>query len=348
MAHRAMCGDRVFEHINSIVARYDIDKIRFADDILPRPYFKTLLPKLAEAGHKIELSCEIKSNISFAEFSLLRQAGFSEVQPGIESFSTDVLKNINKGVSAIRNIATLKFGKENGVQVHYNILYGFPSDEMKFYEEMIKTIPCLYHLDPPYSYGNVLLCRFAPMQTMPGRFGIANVDFASDEYNVVFSRKFMESNQFEMKNYCYYFSRTYEIPAELQELFAVVDIQVEHWQSAHRGTPPELFYEIVTGGIRFHDSRHTSAPVCVERGADVADVYRAISNEIMTIEKLIQSLKGQVGAHDVIEIVNDLVSLRVAYREGNQLLGLALKKSHVVPPEREPSNLQQYDAKEMI
>ena len=45
---------------------------------------------------------------------LLRDAGVTTIQPGIESFSDRVLKLMKKGVTGLQNIQLLKWCKEIG------------------------------------------------------------------------------------------------------------------------------------------------------------------------------------------------------------------------------------------
>ena len=80
-----------------------------------------------------------------ADFALMAEAGFVEVQPGIESFSSMALTAMDKGTSAIQNAQTLLLGKAHGVQVHWNLLYGFPDDDADDYERMLETLSRLAH-----------------------------------------------------------------------------------------------------------------------------------------------------------------------------------------------------------
>lgn len=75
-------------------------------DILPHRYFATLLPELARRGTGLRLSCEMKANTTPERFDLLARAGFAEVQPGIESFSSRVLRSMDKGVRAAATCST--------------------------------------------------------------------------------------------------------------------------------------------------------------------------------------------------------------------------------------------------
>lgn len=63
---------------------------------MPKKYYTELLPLLAQEEPKFRLQGEIKANHPPERVRLLSKAGFLEVQPGIESFSTNMLKNMDR------------------------------------------------------------------------------------------------------------------------------------------------------------------------------------------------------------------------------------------------------------
>jgi hypothetical protein len=68
---------------------------------------------------------ELKANLSDERFALLAAAGFVELQPGIESFSSDALRKMRKGVTAAQNVHTLVMGRKHGVRIFHNLLMAF-------------------------------------------------------------------------------------------------------------------------------------------------------------------------------------------------------------------------------
>ena len=49
------------------------------------------------------------------------------------------------------NALTSKLLTENDVIVSYNVRCGFPGDQPEWSEELLRNIPLLYHLPPPFS-----------------------------------------------------------------------------------------------------------------------------------------------------------------------------------------------------
>ena len=79
----------------------------------------------------MELFYEVKANLKKAQVRLLRDAGVRVIQPGIESFSSNVLARMRKGVKGLQNIQLLKWCKEFGITPHWNLLWGFPQTPAK-------------------------------------------------------------------------------------------------------------------------------------------------------------------------------------------------------------------------
>ena len=113
---------------------------------------------------------------------------------------------MDKGVSGMQNVFLLREGFRFGIQINYNFLYGLPGERAEWYARMVKLLPRLFHLTPPYSRTETIVTRFAPLQADPGRFGIATEPRHHRCYECLFSEEFLSRTQFELDNYAYYFA----------------------------------------------------------------------------------------------------------------------------------------------
>lgn len=175
MAFRSKSPARVIEEISGLRKEHGVRTFNVVDDILDMTYFRSVLPKLADARLDIDFFWEIKSNLTYEQVRLLRDAGVTSVQPGIESLSDHVLKLMRKGVTGFRNIELLKWCKEYGVKPYWNMLYGFPEETAEDYETTAALIPALWHLDPPTGYGPIRIDRFSPYHDRPADYGMINL-----------------------------------------------------------------------------------------------------------------------------------------------------------------------------
>src|SRR4029078_7898919 len=124
---RRQSAARVVGDLESMMPRYPGHDIDTSDNILDLGYFESVLPELARRNVQVGLFYETKSNLKKEQVRPLRAAGITRIQPGIESLSDDVLRRVRKGVSALQNIQLLKWCKETGLEVAWNILCGIPS-----------------------------------------------------------------------------------------------------------------------------------------------------------------------------------------------------------------------------
>ena len=121
----------------------------------------------------MELFYATKSNLTFEQLRLLRLGGVRSIQPGIESFSSQVLRLMRKGCTGVQNIQLLRWCEELGISVCWNILYGFPGEPPCEYKRMAELVPLLTHLQPPAFCESARMDRFSPMFAAPERFGLA-------------------------------------------------------------------------------------------------------------------------------------------------------------------------------
>lgn len=323
LKYRQRPAEQVLSMIADVAARHPGKTLRLVDYILPHSYFQTVLPKLAEREPRPRLTCEVKANLTEEKISSLEKAGFVEVQPGIETFSTPVLRRMRKGVTGIQNVFTLKVGKARNLKIDWNILYGFPDDEVEDYENLVKIIPHLYHLDPPYSCGDVLVTRFAPLQATPERFGLPKAE-KHRIYNVLFSEEFLDQSGLRIENLCYFFDSPWQSSAELRSLFSVIDGQVEHWKAvarAHKGA--RLTHSIGEERMEFIDRRmRVDQPIVKAFPLEVMKIYARVHEQIMVIRDLFDCVPMSRSAAE--RILDALIEDRFVFREGDRVIGLSL------------------------
>jgi ribosomal peptide maturation radical SAM protein 1 len=128
MAFRSKSDDRVVEELTALARHHERVDFTLVDTTLDMRYFRDVLPRLRESGHDLSLYYETKSNLRREQVRLLREAGVDFLQPGIESLSTPILKLMRKGVTALQNVRLLKWCAEYGIQVYWNVIYGFPGE----------------------------------------------------------------------------------------------------------------------------------------------------------------------------------------------------------------------------
>ena len=93
--------------------------------LLDTQYFSDLFPNIIEQNIALSIFYETISNLTKDQLRIMREAGVLHFQPGIESFSDRILQIMNKGVTGLQNIQTLKWCLQMGITPYWNILIGF-------------------------------------------------------------------------------------------------------------------------------------------------------------------------------------------------------------------------------
>lgn len=236
MAFRKKSPERFASELASLSHRYGTNRFALTDNILDITYLRTLLPNLVAEGHRYKLFYETKSNLRKDHVELLAAAGVYILQPGIESFSTPILKLMAKGTTRLQNIQVLKWCGEMGVAAVWNLLYGFPGEDPREYEEMAELLPSLFHMAPPMGTGRVRLDRFGPYWKSPEEYGVSEVRH-SWAYDFVFAGL----PKSERARLAYYFDYEYEDGRDPEEYARPVVELGEEWpRAAQKGASLRL------------------------------------------------------------------------------------------------------------
>ncbi|MBE0691291.1 MAG: RiPP maturation radical SAM C-methyltransferase, partial [Anaerolineae bacterium] len=119
MSFRSKSAHRALDELEFLVDRWRVEFVEVVDNILDMRYFHDMLPALAQAGRPLQIFYEVKANLNRRHLEVLRSAGVTRIQPGIESMSDHVLKLMRKGTSAMINIQLLKWCQEYGIAVDW-------------------------------------------------------------------------------------------------------------------------------------------------------------------------------------------------------------------------------------
>lgn len=170
MVYRHKSPERAVEELVSL-EQYPARSVLVADNLLDRRAIREFLPRVEKASLRLRFFFEVKATLRKEEMAALRRAGVRRVQPGIESFSTEILRGMRKGSRGIDAVGFLKNALRENLAVTWNMLCGFPHEPLTEYEEMIELLEAVRHLPPPVGLFPVRIHRFSPFFREPERFG---------------------------------------------------------------------------------------------------------------------------------------------------------------------------------
>lgn len=316
MAFRAKSAARVYAELERQKTRYGIGRFLAVDNIMSYQYFRDLLPMLKERNPGVSLFYEIKSNLKRDQVELLRDAGVLALQPGIESLNSHVLKLMRKGVTAIQNVQLLRFCREYGIEIAWNLLYGFPGETPEDYADTARVIAAISHLKPPGVTAPIRLDRFSPNYDQADSFGLAQIQpFSMYAFLYPFPPE-------SVANLAYFFEYRYADGRDPNLYMQPVLDQVQEWKrnragdlTKRYGAQPELTLE---------DTRVAGAPLHYPLNGVEREIYD-FCDEIQSGSGIAEFASGRGAAPGFVDpFLRQLVDRRLMLREGNQYLSLAV------------------------
>ena len=329
MSFRSKSTGRLLSEIDELAGRWRIDVLEAVDNILDMRYFDEVLPALE--GRGLKFFYEVKSNLSRKQVESLARAGVYRIQPGIESMSDHILTLMRKGTTALRNIQLLKWCREYGVSVDFNILYGFPGETAADYEEMLALLREIRYLGGPVACGPVRLDRFSPYFEASASFGLTNVRPLSTYRHLY---PFAGETLFDI---AYYFDYDYETAIDPSGYAADVIAFSKEWSDA-----PEagelICSETPDGALMIHDTR-TAALIHELPLRDLEKAAYEFCDSLhpagAVVNHLARTQGVTVDGESVRECLDSMVANGLMITDGTNYLSLAVYR----PPQWTPARV---------
>jgi ribosomal peptide maturation radical SAM protein 1 len=326
LAFRAKSASRVYEELRRQKERYGIPHFIGVDNIMSYDYFRDLLPMLKENNPGITLFYEIKSNLKPEQVELLRDAGVTAIQPGIESLNSHVLKIMRKGVTGIQNVQLLRLCREYGVQLAWNLLYGFPGETPEDYVETARVIEAVCHLKAPGAVARIRLDRFSPNFDNAEDFGLVSVrPFSIYEHIYPFSKE-------SVANIAYFFTYDYRDGRNPTDYVQPMLGKMRLWQENKAGDLVKQYEK--DGSLTILDTRPGRQPANYPLTSQQKEIYD-YCDQIRSRSNIDAFAAKQAGRAVLLdEFLEQLESFQLVLREGNQYLSLAVHTGRGRKPSR--------------
>ena len=316
MGYRKKSDDRCFDELDRFARTYPSKLIHFADNILDMKKFGGFMQRVAEADLGLSLFFEIKSNISKERLKSLSEADVYSVQPGIENFSDRVLTEMRKGVSGLQNVQCLKWGKQYGMEVIWNLLYGFPGEVPEDFQKNLDVMKSITHLDRHQCVEKIIMQRFSPNYDDAAALGFRNVR-PWKTYPYVYDLPGDELMQISY-SFDYDYAREPHIADALAELKAFSD----EWGACR--DPGDITYmPLQDGGAIIVDTRFNMPRNVLRLDAHENQILIYL-DRIRTSKNIVsyaESCDWDAG-RDVMDFVKSLQAQRFAISEGERFLGV--------------------------
>ena len=312
---------QVAREMEELASKHSSLKFSFTDNILDSRKLKGLFKSITDIDRSFEIFTELRASVSRGDLIQMRKAGVNQVQIGVEALSTRLLDKINKGTTAIQNMEMMKHCEELGIQHSSNLILGFPTSDGNDVEETLNNLKFVLPYQP---LRKVLfwLGQNSPVHLHPEQFGIRSVA-NHPHYKKLLPHSLAESLCLMIKTYRG--DRTKQ-----KKLWRPVARELASWQE------------------RYHSLRkvHFPAPLLGYRdGGDFLLIRRRTKDYEMETFRLKGSSRGiyrfcetrrtqgqilhkfpSLSFDKVQNFISHMVAKRLMFREGEQVLSLAVNE----------------------
>lgn len=318
---RSKSPARALDEILHLVARYGVREVMPVDNILDLSYLKSLMPELRRRQPGIGLFFETKANLRRHQLQILAEAGVRHIQPGIESFSSNILRLMGKGVGRLQNAQLLRWARELGVNVSWNLLFGLPAETDADYRDALEAIRALEHLQAPVACSWVRLYRFSPLFEGAKMAGLRDVRPAL-AYEYVY-----DLPQEALANLAYAFDFDFDGKEKIGRWARPVQAEATRWQAN-----PEARLEVVSrtpAQMLIADTRPARLQSLHRLTGAARDIVE-FCDEIRTTSAIAEHLRQVHGAAPAKEalqaLLARLVQGKLLMREEDRFLSLVVSR----------------------
>ena len=324
MKFRSKSPSRAFQELCLLSAKHRRLTFSAVDNIIDMKYFNDFLPLLRDSGIDFELFYETKANLTKDQLRMMRNAGVTHIQPGIESLSNPILSLMRKGVTTLQNIRLLKWCAELGIQASWNVIYGFPREPLSDYERMADTVKSLTHLQPP-DLVRLGLERFSPYHQRPEDFGLTACR-SLPHYEFIYRLAHVNLEQLA---YCFEYAHADHRDPETY--VGSLRKAIEEWKAGYLDS--SLAYSCGPGFCVISDNR-TTVQTCEYRLGDrEARIYLACDNGARPNaiwESLTKERQAELTPKQLERFLRELLAARLVYEEDGKFLSLAVRSRQEV------------------
>jgi uncharacterized short protein YbdD (DUF466 family) len=321
--YRYKKASQMIDEVTALSARYGCLDFTFTDNMIPPQESLHFFTQTSELHTDFSFFAEIRSigeKKSIDDiFSLYRRGGLSTIQVGIESLSNSLLRRMQKGVSVIENIATMRAAQEHSLALEGNLIIQFPGSTQSEVDETLENLDYIFSFSP-LSIAAFFLGHDSPVCISPKKYGIkAIINHANN--TKIFPRETLQKLKLIVQDYRG--DRTYQ-----KKIWKPVFSKIKRWQKYHEKRKigglhkPLLYYrdgtdfllmrqELIDGTVLNHRLRGTSRQIYL------------FCTQIRTEKELSEKFPA-ISQQKILTFLADLKKKRLVFSDKNRHLSLAV------------------------
>ena len=301
--------------IQGLVNTHRSLNLAFVDAYLPEVERDDLLDALNAFEEDVTFFSELRCDLS-PETARRIAYRARHVQLGVESFSTEILKKIGKGVSAAHSVYNVRICQELGIPLQYNLMLDIPGVDIPEIQKLANALPVLFGLVPPQP-AHFYLDRNSLMFLQPEKHGLCRERMDTERHDWLPSA--LGNNSLSQ-----IVTYTHEEPA--REAWCVVENTIHLWKrrwqrARENGAASPLSWRGGSNWATITDLRG-DAMQSYDLDGLLFEVF-ACCTEVSTVEKLAPLLPATKRSH-LESALDELVEVGLLFRDGSRHVRAAI------------------------
>jgi ribosomal peptide maturation radical SAM protein 1 len=283
--------NKVLRDLEKIKTSYSNPLLYMTDIVIPDSYRRELLPILSQKTDFPSLGYQLRVTLDLKDLVDLKKAKIDVILPGIETFSTHLLKLMNKGTTGSQSLLFLRNATSIGLYANWYLLWGFPGDKLSDYQEVLQILPLIRHLQPPGKFESMVVMRFSPYFNNPQRYNITNIKPWA-EFDQIYP-DWTQREKLAIYFQCEFPSEAYQNQKIIEEIAQ----QVEIWQKTWKNTTLAMGHFMDAFAIYDNRDIHNQAKT------HILDYQQA--KEVMTCSIYNESLNRKWAVDEKLGVILD-------------------------------------------
>lgn len=342
--YRGKKFDRFVKELRYLSDRYNQLDFQVIGSTLPQYDYNTLCNKIIDLNRDFNLVIESRAGLMKSnDYRLLRKAGFTHIQTGIESFSPHYLKKMGKGTRVIDNLAVLKYCRENRIKNSYNLIIGYPNEERVDFEETKTIVTQIQTFLEPPNISKFLLGYQSLIYDNLSQFNIEQIEPKLID-TMMYPKDVLDKNF----SFFYSFKRFEEFEENPWKKLVSNWKKIYRNQKIHaveRGTLLDsLVFYFKDGGtfLKIYDKRYNDQAIIYNLNQMERNLFLAC-DDVISLSDLHNNF-DQLNTSEVKDTLNSFVDAGIMYTENDFYLSLPLNYNKFFDKELKTYN---DDSKEM-
>lgn len=322
-AFRTKSAGRVLQEISHHIQKYGITRFVMVDNVLNNHFVQDLFPLFKTGFKNLQIFYEARCHLSKEELGILRDAGVSVIQAGVEALDHELLALLHKGTHSWQNLQVIKWCEELDIHIKYNLLYAIPGESGEAYSRVLDLTKSIHHLKPP-TPTRIHLDKNSVYDLEGQRFGIHKNGVNPPAFTHCFPEKHIDPLLI-----VHNFTNSIEnLDSSVPILWAELIDEIWAWHDDYYNKRKILAYKINDGLVRISDNRFFEEIQYYELD-EVESAIHIFCDAARSKESILEGMTI-FSEEEINQALEQLCARKIIYQLEGRYISLAVKENQEI------------------